>query len=430
MPESDHYILISADAHAGADLRAYKDYLESRYHDDFEQWAASMEEGARVMRETMKSLGMTKSVGVDGDPEIDADRNWNSDRRLREQEADGWVAEVIFPNTQPPFAPMARSQLEAPPVGNDNEHRWAGLRAHNRWLVDYVSLAPERRAGCAQIFLADIEGTVKEIEWAAEHGLRGGIVLPGAPPGSGFLPLYAAEYESIWAACEANEMPVNHHSGGGTPDFGMHPPASTAMFMLEVTWWAHRPLWHLMFSGVFERHPDLHFCNTESGTKWVLDTLPELDSFYERMKYGHGSEVFFGGAATKDMSLRPSEYWHRQCHIGASFLRPRECDLRHEVGIDNIMWGVDYPHNEGSQPYTRVHLRRTFAGVPPAEVEQMVTLNAAKLYKFDLDALAPIAEKVGPTTAEVFEPFPWSDVPDEAKECPGLHAENQRELVS
>ena len=76
------------------------------------------------------------------------------------------------------------------------------------------------------------------------------------------------------------------------------------------------------------------------------------------------------------------------------------------------MWGVDYPHNEGSQPYTRVHLRRTFAGVPPAEIEQMVTLNAAKLYKFDLEALAPI------------------DVPEEAKECPGLHAENQRELVS
>ena len=226
MPESDHYILISADAHAGADIRGYQPYLESKYHDDFEVWAASMEEGSRMMREMMKNLGMKKSVGVDGDPETDADRNWNSERRLREQEADGWVAEVIFPNTQPPFAPMARSQLEAPPLVDDVEHRWAGLRAHNRWLADYVSLAPERRAGCAQIYLGDVEGSVAEIEWAAEHNLRGGIVLPGAPPGSGFLPLYAAEYEPIWAACEANEMPVNHHSGGGTPDFGMHPPAS------------------------------------------------------------------------------------------------------------------------------------------------------------------------------------------------------------
>jgi len=77
-----------------------------------------------------------------------------------------------------------------------------------------------------------------------------------------------------------------------------------------------------------------------------------------------------------------------------------------------------------------VYFRRTFAGVPPADVEQIVTLNAAKLYKFDLDALAPIAERVCPTKAEVFEPFPWSEVPEEAKECPGLHPETQRELVS
>ncbi|HXY94629.1 MAG TPA: hypothetical protein VEP49_19360, partial [Acidimicrobiia bacterium] len=131
MSDTDHYILISADAHAGAALRAYKDYLEPKYHDDFELWAATMDEGARMMREAMKSLGMKKSVGVDGDPDLDADRNWDSERRLREQEADGWVGEVIFPNTQPPFAPMARSLLEAPPVGDDAEHRWAGLQPHN-----------------------------------------------------------------------------------------------------------------------------------------------------------------------------------------------------------------------------------------------------------------------------------------------------------
>ena len=51
-------------------------------------------------------------------------------------------------------------------------------------------------------------------------------------------------------------MPVNHHAGGATPDFGDHLPSSLAVFMLEVTWWSHRALWHLMFSGVFDRHPD------------------------------------------------------------------------------------------------------------------------------------------------------------------------------
>ncbi len=80
------------------------------------------------------------------------------------------VAAVLFPNTQPPFAPPAATQFEAPPYSDDFEHRWAGLRAHNRWLADFVSEAPTRRAGIAQIFLGDVEGSVAEIEWAAEQG--------------------------------------------------------------------------------------------------------------------------------------------------------------------------------------------------------------------------------------------------------------------
>ena len=130
------------------------------------------------------------------------------------------VAEVIFPNTQPPFAPRAGILFAAPPVGDSLEHRWAGLRAHNRWLADFCAEAPGRRAGVAQIMLANVDGSVAEIEWAREHGLSGGVLLPGAPPGSGVEPIYAAEYEPIWAACEDFGMPLNHHAGGGVPDFG------------------------------------------------------------------------------------------------------------------------------------------------------------------------------------------------------------------
>ena len=67
---------------------------------------------------------------------------------------------------------------------------------------------------------------------------------------------------------------------------------------------------------------------------------------------------------SQGLSLLPSEYFARQCHIGASFLPPRDCARRQEIGVDRIMWGSDYPHVEGSHPYTREHLRLTFAGVP------------------------------------------------------------------
>ena len=225
-------------------------------------------------------------------------------------------------------------------------------------------------------------------------------------------------------------MPVNHHSGGGTPDFGPYPPASMAMFMLEVTWWGHRALWHLLFSGVFERHPDLHFVNTETGTAWLLDELPRLDSFYERMKYGHGSEVFFGREATKDMSLKPSEYWRRQCHVGASFLRPTEVILRHEVGDREHHVGRRLPAHRG---VAAVHAHPSAAHVRgPAHRrgrEDGVAQRGQALQASTSTKLRPLAEQYCPTKAEIAEPIAWADVPEEAKECPGLHAENQLELV-
>ena len=103
------------------------------------------------------------------------------------------------------------------------------------------------------------------------------------------------------------------------------------------------------------------------------------------------------GAGSRDrLSLRPSEYWARQCHIGASFIRPAEVGLRHQVGVDKIMWGSDYPHKESSHPFSHEALRPAFAGVPSDEVGDMVGGNAAALYGFDLDLLRPIAAQWGP----------------------------------
>ena len=418
----DRYLLITCDSHAGASPQAYGEYLAAKWKDDFRGWLEQSEQMAKMMRKVMGD----RSIGVDGDPDIDGDRNWDTARRLRETEADGVVAEVIFPNTSPPFAPMMMSEFGEPEQGDDYARRWAGIQAHNRWLADFCKELPGRRAGLAQIFLPFIEESVKEIRWAKENGLTGGVLLSGAPPGSNIEPLYSPAYEPIYAVCEELEMPLTQHSGGGTPDYGMFLPQSLAMYMLEVTWWSHRALWHLMFSGVFERHPNLQFVLTETGVSWVPGVLQNLDMFYTRMKNNDQcSEHIFGGPTVAKMSLAPSEYFARQCHIGASFLPPKECQSRYEIGVDRIMWGTDYPHVEGSHPYTREHLRLTFAGVDPDEIEQMVCLNAAKLFGFDVEQLAKIAARVGPTKAEIAEPLASEDIPPLALKCPAFGPERQ-----
>jgi hypothetical protein len=92
------------------------------------------------------------------------------------------------------------------------------------------------------------------------------------------------------------------------------------------------------------------------------------------------------------------------------------------VGVDKIMWGSDFPHREGCWPYSTRHLRLAFAGVDPAEVRAMVGGNAARVYGFDLDALAPVAARVGPTVAEVARPLAPDEIPPEALRCPAFAA--------
>jgi hypothetical protein len=85
------------------------------------------------------------------------------------------------------------------------------------------------------------------------------------------------------------------------------------------------------------------------------------------------------------------------------------------VGRDRFMWGSDYPHDEGTMPYTREHLRQIFSSAPETEMRKILAGNAAEVYGFDLDKLAPLASKVGPTVGEIATPLDvLPDPPNEA----------------
>jgi predicted TIM-barrel fold metal-dependent hydrolase len=391
----DRYTIVSVDGHAGAALHDYKPYLAEQWHTEFDAWAdAYVNPYADLLAPT-------------------AYRNWDSDRRLAETESDGVVAEVLFPNTVPPF--FAQGNLTAlEPTPEDYDRRWAGLQAHNRWLADFCAAAPGRRAGCAQVFLNHLDDTLAEVRWAKDNlDTLGGILLPNVPPNSGIAPLWDPVYEPLWDLCEELDVVINIHSGSGLPDFGDQ-PAARAIMLIEIAWFAHRAVWHLIFGGVLERHPNLRVVLTEQGTSWIPRGLDTLDWFHRRMTLGGAAEAAFFGAVAKDMSMTPTEYFQRNFWVGASFLRPSESVLRYEVGVDRIMWGADYPHSEGSYPYTTEALRAAFADVPPAETKLMVETTPARVYGFDLAQLQEIGDRVGPTVAAVQQPLDPADYPTDS----------------
>jgi predicted TIM-barrel fold metal-dependent hydrolase len=388
----ERYTIVSADGHAGGDIQDYRPYLPARLHDEFDAWAAS------YVNPFADLLAAT------------AYRNFDSERRLAETSSDGIAAEVLFPNTVPPFF-QEGNLVALPPTEDDYDRRWAGLQAHNRWMGDFCAAAPGRRAACAQVFVNRMDDAMAELRWARDQmpGFAG-LLLPNIPPNSTVPPLWEPHYEPLWDLCDELDIAVHVHGGSGTPDYGEH-EAARAMLLIELPWFSHRSVWHLIFSGVLERHPSLRVVLTEQGVAWLPRGLETLDWFYRRMTLPEAAEAKFFGAVAKGLSMTPTEYFRRNFWVGASFLRPSESPLRHDVGVDHIMWGADYPHSEGSYPFTTEALRAAFGGVAEDEVRRMVETNAAAFYDFDLDALRVVGDRIGPLVSDVAKPLSMDDYP-------------------
>lgn len=390
--DTDRYTLVSADCHAGGNHQMYREYLDPAYRDEFDAWRGEYTNPFRDLQ------GGTRN------------RNWDDDRRIAEQAADGVVAEVVFPNTVPPFFPTG-ALVARPPTPEEFPRRLAGIRAHNRWLVDFCAAHPERRAGIAQIFLNDVDEAIADVRFAADHGLRGGILLPSVPDDVKHLePLYSPVYDRVWAECQELGVVVNNHSGGGSPDYGDYRAAGLT-WLAETGFFSRRSLSHLIIGGVFERYPGLRFVLTEQGAAWIPPVLTQLDGFHFQMqRTGRVGELKF--EPDEVLLHTPSEYFRRNVWIGVSFPSPSEAEARHSIGVDRFLWGSDYPHHESTYPYTREGLRRSFPGARTDELRAVLGGNAAAVYGFDLDALAPLAAESGPTIAELAEPLP--EIPSDA----------------
>ncbi len=388
------YTIISADCHAGASHATYREYLDPAFVEDFDAWRGKY-------KNPYKDLGDDRRL-----------RNWDNEMRNSQQESDGVAGEVIFPNTVPPFFPSF-VLFAKPPTDEQYEHRHAGIQAHNRWLVDWCGEFPERRAGVGQIFLNDVDDAIADVRWIKEHGLRGGILLPNIAPDVKWIkPLYDRCYDPLWEVLQDLEVPVNVHSGTGNPDYGPY-PVSMLLYINEVPFYTQRPFVQMVLSGVFERFPRLKFVMTEAGCAWVPPLLENLDRVIRGIREtGATGEIRYGEDHV--LPRDATDYFRQNCWMGVSNPGPADVAVRDQVGLDRWMWGSDYPHDEGTYPYTREHLRDRFHDVPEAELRQLLGANAAELYGFDLDALAPHATAVGPGGAGVGTPI--DAVPDKTLE--------------
>jgi predicted TIM-barrel fold metal-dependent hydrolase len=421
------YVVVSADAHAAPDtLEQYLSYVDPAHREavaafgDLSAVAIPMfggvDPGEIDDDDAVRAVATRRlaGMGVDTEAAVDWLANYGEEwvfpsdadgRRLAYLEEQGIHAEVVFPGPV-----LAGGLSPAMYLGGHSSKNlevvWPALRAYNRWLAEFCAAAPGRRTGCIPIDLHDMDRAVAEVAWAREHGLHGGIMLPAMSLRNG-MPGYADDYyEPLWSACEDHDIVVNLHTGasGTATDAKQLYDAKHAGFLglYEVFVFTRRPLWFLIFGGVFDRHPNLKVVVTENGVQWLPSLVRDMESFFDT----HG-----GAPLRSYLKMRPAEYVDRHVFLGGSLMKRSEAEMREEIGVDRLMWGADYPHLEGAAPVHRLVLRQVFGGMPEEDLRRILGANAVRVFGFDGDLLQGVADRVGPTVADLSTTVSMDEIP-------------------
>lgn len=376
--------LIDADSHLDPPYEMWREYLPAKLRD----LAPYIEEGDEhdwiVFEGKKRPVKMVNNTaGRDfKEYKMNAKRSemrkaWLPEQRLADMDLDGIQAAVLFGGG---------------PLGTANPELYiASFEAYNRWLADFCAVDRKRLTGVAYLPMRDVDETLGLLRQASKLGYHTvnipafpqstdgitssskvaaiaagqGAALTGHPTGD--RTYRSPEFDRLWAEIADLDMTVTIHLGGRIPRFGEKEHFLPDMLMSKMA--MAEPIAIAIFGGIFQRHPKLRFVTVESGVGWFAWAAEYMDRTWERQRYWTDSKI----------TEKPSFYMDR--NVYGSFIQDRIGILsRHLPGAGNIMWSSDYPHSETTFPKSHEIIARDFAGVPEAEVREIVADRARRVY--------------------------------------------------
>ena len=301
---------------------------------------------------------------------------WDMERRLRDLDAEGVQKELLFPQT---IVGMIRN-----PDRRVQEHVF---RIYNEMLADTCRRHPGRLYGvgiCSNWW--DPQKAHEAISQIVDLGLRT-FMLPALNPGKTAdgapISFGGPEMDAFWSEAADAGLPVSFHVGENLT-IG---PRSAAPASVLVSFDPFRkPVGEIMFGGVLDRHPNLRFFFAEGGLAWVPPMLQHAEGIldYHRTSFNYVPE------------RRPTEYWHDNCYASFMYDPIGLAQLDH-IGLDNVLWASDYPHNESTVGYGWDTMFDVIDTVGEAAARKILGETCINLFNMDhVDGPQPSADLASP----------------------------------
>ncbi len=241
----------------------------------------------------------------------------------------------------------------------------------NDWLAEFISRDSTRLYGVAMVPMDDIAWALKELERAAKLGMKCVNINLYAP--AGCPPYRDSTYDPFWARAQEMGMPIQLHTGTGrVPDpfhlYTEEEKSEAPGIFLNLDYEIMGVLANdFVFGTILDRFPQLKVICSEFEISWIPNFAWRLD----QMQVAMASRL-----ALPKLDRLASEYvcqrmWHGMIddNYGA--------DAIPHIGVDQVLWGSDFPHVRSIGLDTQSRVGQMFARFDRADQEKLVGGNAA-----------------------------------------------------
>ena len=372
------YTIISVDDHLCEPAHMFEGRLPRRFEERTPRVVETGDGGeAWLFEDTlMPQVGFNAAAGRPPEEVVSRDpirfsemrrSAYEIDARIADMDLDGVYASLCFPSFLAGFGGVRLQTTSA-----DTDFSLALVRAWNDWMIEeWAGSYPERMIPMQLAWLHDPDLAAAEIRLNAARGFRA-VTFPESPHQAGFPSLHSGYWDTFVAACAETGTVINVHTGsaGKLPESAPDAPGDVTSALFGAGY-ALTTTVDWLFSRYAMRYPELKISISEGGIGWVPSLLDRLEHHYRKQGDRRGT---WTGSKLTAAELLQRNFWF--CLVD----EPSAMVQLDRIGVENILFETDFPHNDSSWPDTQELLHKHMAGQEDRTVRRISWQNASELF--------------------------------------------------
>jgi len=315
---------------------------------------------------------------------------YDIEARLRDYEKLGIDQQFLFPQ----LTATVFSYLVEPRLATAMAHSW------NRAIVELTRAHPRELIGGALVALQDVDGAIREMEWAREQGMRAVILDKVFPVREHCYSDPYGNHRELWpffSRAQELGMPLFLHNI-------QHGHRITNLMNYQFNGLdalapqeGQMSLVSLVTSGLLDDFPRLKFVFTEAGVSFIKPLVAHLDSVFNNSIVDYEAEdaaprfnyrKLTGGkriVSEHDYKAKnqraPSHYFSNNLFFTIETEEPELAEAVELFGASQFLFATDYPHDDpgGRMKFRDVELFTANRDISDADKDLIWHRNAERL---------------------------------------------------